>query len=53
MTYYLSIYMFVLVVVDCVYKYRSSIAGSFKNNSKNKKRKIYEIMKTKNKNKIK
>ena len=28
-------------------KYRSTIAGSFKNNSKNKKRKNYEIMKTK------
>ena len=26
--------------------YRSTIAGSFKNNSKNKKRKNYEIMKT-------
>ena len=25
--------------------YRSTIAGSFKNNSKNKKRKKYEIMK--------
>ena len=27
-------------------EYRSTIAGSFKNNSKNKKRKNYEIMKT-------
>ena len=26
-------------------QYRSTIAGSFKNNSKNKKRKKYEIMK--------
>ena len=26
--------------------YRSTIDGSFKNNSKNKKRKNYEIMKT-------
>ena len=29
------------------FTYRSTIAGSFKNNSKNKKRKNYEIMKTK------
>ena len=27
-------------------EYRSTIAGSFKNNSKNKKQKNYEIMKT-------
>ena len=32
---------------DTCHKYRSTIAGSFKNNSKNKKRKNYEIMKTK------
>ena len=29
------------------FDYRSTIAGLFKNNSKNKKRKNYEIMKTK------
>ena len=34
-------------------EYRSTIAGSFKNNSKNKKRKNYEIMKKKkNENRI-
>ena len=31
----------------CGLVYRSTITGSFKNNSKNKKRKNYEIMKTK------